>query len=114
MKRISDKINQFDLTGMFLPFNPFTNNPVFLELDGKFLMPLFSTEEKYNAAKEWAGFDFAKIKRITNPEEFMESIALSKKEIEFHVVVDPYITPEGNTRFQLIPFNEEELKGDEK
>jgi len=109
MKKVQpQKITQYKLEGMLMPLNPFSNNPVFLTLNGKYLLPIFSTKEKFDETAKWAKFEFAKCTVIIDVEDFINSILHHKIKFRFHVVVDPYVTPEGNTRFQLIPFDEEE------
>ncbi len=93
---------KIDLVGLLLPFNQFTNRPVFLKVGDKFLLPLFTSQEKYNEAAVWGGFEFAKPKKIADPLDFTKSVLACRKEFTFHVVADPYITAEGNTRFELI------------
>ena len=108
MNRISDEIKKFMLQGAFMPFNPLSNKPVFLEFNGQFVLPVFSTKEKFDEAAKWAGFTFATCSVIIDPEDFKNSVLAYKNKFNFHVAADPYITEEGNTRFQLIPFDEEE------
>jgi hypothetical protein len=109
MKKVNPaKITRYQMTGMFMPLNPASNGPVFLELDGEFLLPIFSTKEKFDEAAKWGGFTFAKCTVILEPEEFKNSVLQHKSKFNFHVAADLYVTPEGNTRFQLIPFDDEE------
>lgn len=108
MKKLSNELTQYNIKGMLLPFNPFSRKPVFLEVNGKFLLPIFSTKDKFDEAAKWAGFAFAKCSIIVDPEDFKKSVLQYKQKSNFHVVADPYVTEEGNTRFQLIPFDEQE------
>jgi len=108
MKKVSDKIIRYSIRGMLMAFNPMSNSPVFLEIDGKFLLPIFSTKDKFDEAAKWGGFTFAKYNIIVDPEEFRNSVLQYKKKFLFHVVADPCLTNEGNTQFQLIPFDDEE------
>jgi hypothetical protein len=109
MKRVSDKINQHKIEGRLIPY--LDNKPMLLELNGKFLMPLFSSKEKYDEAAKWTDFSSAQLKVINDSGQFIRSVQAAKSKIKFHVVVDPYVTPEGNTRFDLIPFEEGEENG---
>lgn len=108
MKKVGDKVTRYDMRGMLIPFNPASRSPIFLELDGKHILPIFSNKEKFDEAAKWGGFSFAAQNVILDPEEFKKSVLIYKNKFPFHVVADPYITPEGNTRFQLIPFDDEE------
>ena len=101
---------RYNLAGMFLPINPANNKPVFLTICGKFLLPIFTTEDKLKVAAEWGNFTFAIPKSILDPVDFTNSVLNFKKNLAFHVVVDPYINEKGNTEFQMIPFDEEERK----
>jgi len=98
MKQVSDEIKQYGLEGMFIPFSPSEHIPFFLNLDGQLLLPVFSTKEKYDEAAKWGNFELARCKMINDPKNFLESVSAFKVK----VAVDPYITPEGNTRFQLL------------
>lgn len=98
MKQVSDDVKQFVLDGMFIPFNSVSSVPIFLNIGGQLLLPVFSTKEKYDEAAKWGNFELARCKMINDPKNFLESVAAYKVK----VAVDPYITPEGNTRFQLL------------
>lgn len=107
MKKLADKTVPYIIRGMILPMNP-TNSPVFLEVDGKLILPLFTTRDKFNEAAKWGGFSFAKANVVLNPQDFHDCVMLFKKKFPFHVAIDPYLTPEGNTRFQMAIYDEEE------
>lgn len=71
--------------------------PFLLRLEGVEFLPIFSTQEKLEAALELAGMDkdvAMQVKRIDSGVAFLESVAGFVR-----VMVDPWITPEGNTRF---------------
>jgi hypothetical protein len=70
--------------------------PFLLDLEGIKFLPVFSTEEKLIEALERVGLGDVKleIKRIDCGTLFLESVAGLVR-----VMVDPWITPEGNTRF---------------
>lgn len=105
MKKVyPEKIIQYKLEGMLMAFNPVSLNPIFLELNGEYLLPIFNTKQKFDEAK----FISAKCTVILDQNEFINSILHYKNKFNFHVAVDPYVTPEGNTRFQLILLDEEE------
>ncbi len=108
MNKVSDEVKKFILQGALMPFNPFSKKPIFLEFNGQFVLPVFSTKEKFDEAAKWGGFTFAKCSIIVNTDEFRNTVLDHKKRFNFHVVADPYITEKGNTRFQMIPFDEEE------
>ena len=109
MKKVSDKNIKLALDGMLVPINPVNGIPILLYLqEGKMLLPLFTDKEKYSKAAVWGNFIGAKCQMVEQQLEFLNSIIEFKKQISFHVVVDPYITPEGNTRFQLLALDEEE------
>lgn len=108
MKKVSEKTTRYLMRGMLLPLNSASNIPVFLEVEGGLILPLFTSHGKFNEASKWGGFAFAKPNLIINSQEFHDSVLFFKKKFPFHVVVDPHLTPEGNTRFQLVVFDEEE------
>jgi hypothetical protein len=100
---------KYNLQGMLIPFNPFTNKPIFLEASGQYLLPIFSTQEQYDAASKWAGFEFAKQKPISDPQDFINSVVTTQKEFKFLVAADPYINSDGNTTFELIKLEEPDM-----
>ena len=108
MKRIGDKTVVHPVRGMLLPMNPSNNNPVFLELDGKLILPLFTSRDKFSEAAKWGGFEYARPNAIINAQDFYDCVILFKKRFPFHVAIDLHITPEGNTRFQMAIYDDEE------
>lgn len=108
MKKVSEEISRYQIKGMLMPINPASNAPIFLPINDTFILPIFSSREKFDEAAKWGGFEFAKHGLILNTDEFKTAVLFYKKKHPFHVVIDPYITPEGNTRFQLVPFDDEE------
>jgi len=108
MKKVTEKVIQYQIRGMLLPINPANNNPIFLELGGKTILPLFTTTDRFAEAAKWCGFGFATANVILNTQDFQDCVLLFKKRFPFHVVIDPHKTPEGNTRFQLAVYDESE------
>jgi hypothetical protein len=111
MKQVSEQKTRYQIRGLLLPINPGTHSPIFLEVDGQYILPLFTTRDKFTEATQWGGFSFANINVIVNPQDFHDCVMTFKKKFPFHVVVDPYITEEGNTRFQLLLFDGEKNNG---
>lgn len=74
-------------------------------------MPIFSDEEKYNNAAKWFGFEDAIQNKINDGQKFIEIVLGIKKKLEFFLVVDPYLTAEGNTRFDAIVLDKPEIGG---
>lgn len=106
MKQVSDDIQKYGLEGMRIPFNSTSDVPVFLNIGGQLLLPVFSTKEKYDEAAKWGDFELARCKMVTDHKSFLESVYAYKVK----VAVDPYITPEGNTRFQLLKLEGTDVK----
>lgn len=107
MKPVSDKRSLHPIRGLLLPINPGSNGPVFLQVGGKTLLPVFSDKLKFSEAAKWGKFEDATSNVIVNPQDFYDCVIMFKKRFPFHVVLDPYITEEGNTRFQLLLYEEE-------
>jgi hypothetical protein len=89
-----------DLTGMLLPWH--AGQPSFIELPGKgdtFLIAvaIFSSVDKLEAAWKAIALPYDRIKQICDHWEFLASIPP-----EVLVVIDPWITPEGNTRYMQV------------
>jgi hypothetical protein len=108
MKQVSDKRIRYQVKGLLLPINPGSKAPIWLEVDGEQILPLFTSIEKFDKAAKWGGFSFATKNVILNPQNFYNCVLMLRKKFPFHVVVDPHITKEGNTQFQLLLFEEEE------
>lgn len=71
--------------------------PVLMQLEGEFFLPVYSSLEKLRRSYAEAGVgDFLKIKQVTDVREFLDSVEGMK------VVMDPWITEEGNTRYMLL------------
>lgn len=107
MNKVSDTITTYQLRGMILPINPVSKTPVFLELNKEFYLPLFTAKEKFEDASKWGGFQFATASIILNPLDFRSSVFGFRERFPFHVIVDPYITGDGKTQFQLVQLEEE-------
>jgi hypothetical protein len=108
MKKVSDKIIRHQVRGMILPIDPGSNSPVFLNNNGVLFLPLFTSLDKFKEASEWGKFPSAQPNIIINPQDFEDCVFMFKKKFPFHVAIDPHLTPEGNTRFQLAAYDEEE------
>lgn len=111
MKQVSDKSTRYQIRGMLLPLNPATKFPIFLSVNGTLILPIFTTSEKFEAASKWGKFAHAKPNVIVDAQNFQDHVLYFKKKLNFHVAIDPYITEDGNTRFELVPWeNEDERK----
>ena len=108
MKQVSEKKSLHPIRGLLLPMNG--NKPVFMQVAGQTLLPVFSDKTKFSEASKWGKFEEASSSVIVNPQEFYDCVMFFKKRFPFHVVLDPYITDEGNTRFQLLMYGEENGK----
>lgn len=108
MNKVSDKNTRYQVRGMVLPIDPGSKSPVFIENNGKLLLPLFTSLGKFEEASNWGNFSHAQPNIIINPQDFQDCVLMFKKKFPFHVAIDPYITPEGNTRFQLAVYDDEE------
>lgn len=93
-----------NLEGLFVPFNG--AGPVLLRSGTDVIMPLFSSREKYLEAIDWAKLQNANCNAIVDGQQFLQAITDLKSKIKFHVALDPFITEEGNTRFQLLKIGE--------
>lgn len=108
MKKVSDKNIRYQVRGMILPIDPGCKSPVFIKGNGELLLPLFTSLGKFEEASKWGNFPFAQPNIIINPQDFQDCVLMFKKRFQFHVAIDPYITPEGNTRFQLAAYDDQE------
>lgn len=104
MKPVSEKKSLHPIRGLLLPMNG--GQPVFLQVGGQTLLPVFSDKTKFTDAAKWGKFTEAGSNVIVNPQEFYDCVMFFKKRFPFHVVLDPYITEDGNTRFQLLLYEE--------
>jgi hypothetical protein len=77
--------------------------PVLFLLEGRHLLPVFTTPAKMTEAYGWAGVvDPYTVKRIDDGREFLASV-----EGKYPVILDPWVTPQGNTRFLLVSLPKE-------
>jgi hypothetical protein len=82
-----------NVTGYVLPWRLDEDQPVMVELNGTFFVPVFSTEAKLNESLLAKQVKFA-IKHIHNGSEFLASCLP-----QMRVMVDPWITDHGTTRW---------------
>lgn len=69
---------------------------VWVTLEGRDFLLVCSSREKYEAALSFMGITGVTLKRIHDAQEFLDSVA------GIPLMLDPYITPEGNTRFKTL------------
>lgn len=72
-------------------------SPCFLEIAGNDVLAVFSTEAKLEACYQFAGIAPAKVKAIMDGLDFLDSLPP-----DVTVVLDPWITERGTTRFTMI------------
>ena len=98
--RETGNLGVFVITGMLMPWVE-DEGPCLLTilgLEGKFGLPLFSTEEKLDAAGVQLGLRHTSVKQITDQDEFLSNLP---EEVE--VIIDPWRTPEGKARYFRVP-----------
>lgn len=95
MKRLNQNLHEHDLTGKFLPWRLDIDQPVLLRIENTLFLPVYSTEEKLRSSMVIARQTRYKIKHIDDGRDFFDSV-----KGKIRVCLDPWITPEGNTRFQ--------------
>lgn len=105
MKRISEDFRTVDLTGHFLAYS--AGKPLMLKLEDTLFLPVFSTPEKLTETFELAGVtEMITIKIITDVGEFLDSVhSMRGSAHTMRVMMDPWVTEEGNTRFTEVLAN---------
>lgn len=83
---------------MLLPWQLADEQPVFIKLEDVVFVAVFTTEEKLTAAARIFNCSY-RIKQIDNGIEFLDSVTPHVR-----VMVDPWITAQGNTRFTEVAF----------
>jgi len=88
------------LNGLLLGLFEDDNQPLLFTLEGQLFIPLFTTKEKYETAKQTACANIQrpiKLKVITDHDEFLDSIPTT-----IRIMVDPWATDRGTTRWTEI------------
>lgn len=99
MKELSAPVPA-DVAGWLLPWRLDQDQPWLFTLEGTDWLPVFSTELKLRGAMARAGVPehAYRAKQITETGDFVRSAV----EGGVRVMADPWVTPEGNTRFTEI------------
>ena len=88
---------KYKLEGMLIPFD---KTPIFINIQDNVFLSIFNTKEKFDEMAKIG--KFADCKVIVDVDDFMKSIEAYRKNFDFGVIADPYITGEGNTCYQLL------------
>lgn len=89
-------VSKSSLSGKLIPWQLDIDQPHLVRIEDRNFLAVFSTEEKAKEAIRLMGVK-AKIKVITDGEEFYNSVVS-----QIDIILDPYITPQGTTRFTLL------------
>lgn len=98
------KIATVNVTGYLLGMWS-AGNPVIITIPGDgYFLPLFSTKEKYDSLAAFGHFEEATCKKIEDHKEFVQSIMENEpfRNGTIRLIVDPWITDKGTTRFTLL------------
>ncbi len=96
MKQISSELKNVNVEDMFIGMYG-ENKPFLLVLEGIKFLPIFTTPEKLEETVLRCKVPPVSTKQITDQWDFLDSIVG-----KIRIMVDPWITPEGNTRFTEI------------
>lgn len=96
MKILTEK-KEMTISGMLLAFWKGAASPITIIIENEQCLPIYSEKEKLETSMKDLKIEEYDIKQIDNGAEFLESVIP-----HFRVVLNPYITPEGNTRFTNI------------
>ena len=103
MTELPEPIKVVNVTGFLIGVYVDTEQPVFFMLEGIQFLPIFSTVEKYEQAMRTACLPGpAKIKKITDHAEFLDSV-----NGKVRLMLDPWLTERGTTRFTELRLDEE-------
>ncbi len=101
-RRVSDKELAIDITDNLIPWGE-NDQPVYVNVGGKDLfVPIFSTVEKLCETMEQFNVEYESIKRIDDPNGFMNSFPHSFGEAQIRFLLDPWLTDTGTVRFKEI------------
>ena len=95
MRRVNDREHHVNITGWCL-WTTADAQPFLVELEGVLFLPLFSTAERARACPEvaaWTGPSLH-LKQVSDRAEFLATVAGRVR-----VMIDPWITDQGNTRY---------------
>ncbi len=96
MKRVSDKVVMMDVTGYVFPWNG--AQPVYVDVEGAIFLPLFSSAEKLREMMMKTAVAYVSIKQVVGDQ--MEFLTSFPPDLGVRIMVDPWVTDEGNTRFK--------------
>lgn len=92
MRRLSDEFRRSGVTGMLFLWKD--GQPGLISIEGVQLFPVFSTLEKLREHQDRTErWDYS-VKQIDDGSAFIASL-----QGQIRLIIDPSITPEGNTRF---------------